>query len=49
VIAMLEPVIAGGIAWLVLSEALTPLQIIGGATVLVGIYLTERSRAGADS
>lgn len=49
VIAMLEPVIAGGIAWLVLSEALTPLQIIGGATVLAGIYLTERSRAGADS
>lgn len=47
VIAMLEPVIAGGIAWLVLSEALTPLQIIGGATVLVGIYLTERARQSA--
>ena len=47
VIAMLEPVIAGGIAWLVLSEALTPLQIIGGATVLAGIYLTERARQGA--
>jgi drug/metabolite transporter (DMT)-like permease len=47
VIAMLEPVIAGGIAWLVLSEALTPLQILGGATVLVGIYLTERARQGA--
>jgi drug/metabolite transporter (DMT)-like permease len=47
VIAMLEPVIAGGIAWLVLSEALTPLQIIGGATVLAGIYLTERARPGA--
>lgn len=46
VIAMLEPVIAGGIAWLVLTEALTPLQIIGGATVLVGIYLTERARQG---
>ena len=44
VIAMLEPVIAGGIAWIVLSEALTPLQILGGATVLVGIYLTERAR-----
>lgn len=49
VIAMLEPVIAGGIAWLVLSEALTPLQIIGGATVLAGIYLTELSRVGADN
>jgi drug/metabolite transporter (DMT)-like permease len=44
VIAMLEPVIAGGIAWIVLSEALTSLQILGGATVLVGIYLTERAR-----
>ena len=47
VIAMLEPVIAGGIAWIVLSEALSPLQIFGGATVLVGIYLTERARQGA--
>lgn len=47
VIAMLEPVIAGGVAWLVLTEALTPLQIVGGATVLVGIYLTERARQGA--
>ena len=47
VIAMLEPVIAGGIAWIVLSEALTPLQILGGATVLVGIYLTERARQEA--
>jgi drug/metabolite transporter (DMT)-like permease len=34
---------------LVLSEALTPLQIIGGATVLAGIYLTELSRVGADN
>ena len=48
VIAMLEPVIAGGVAWLVLSEALTPLQILGGATVLIGIYLTERARQGSD-
>jgi len=47
VIAMLEPVIAGCIAWIVLSEALTPLQILGGATVLVGIYLTERARQEA--
>lgn len=47
VIAMLEPVIAGAIAWIVLSEALTPLQIIGGGTVLAGIYLTERARLGA--
>lgn len=44
VIGMTEPVIAGVIAWVVLSEALTPLQIIGGATVLAGIYLTERAR-----
>lgn len=47
VIAMLEPVIAGAIAWIVLSEALTPLQVIGGGTVLAGIYLTERARLGA--
>jgi len=48
VIAMTEPVIAGAIAWVVLSEALTPVQLLGGFTVLFGIYLTEKSRQSAD-
>lgn len=44
VIAMTEPVIAGAIAWIVLSEALSLIQLLGGFTVLFGIYLTEKSR-----
>jgi drug/metabolite transporter (DMT)-like permease len=41
---MLEPVIAGFFAWFALSEQLSPIQILGGAIVLAGIYLAERSR-----
>jgi len=43
-IGMTEPLIASIIAWIVLSEVLTPIQIAGGAIVLVGVYLAERSR-----
>jgi drug/metabolite transporter (DMT)-like permease len=43
-VGMSEPVIAGVIAWVVLGEVLLPVQIIGGAVVLVGIVLAERSR-----
>ncbi len=43
-IGMTEPLIASIIAWIALSEVLTPLQIAGGAIVLVGVYLAERSR-----
>lgn len=43
-IGMTEPLIASIIAWIVLSEVLTPVQIAGGAIVLVGVYLAERSR-----
>ena len=44
VIAMSEPVVAGGIAWFVLGESLTVIQLFGGLVVLFGIYLTERAR-----
>jgi len=44
IIGMTEPLIASIIAWIVLSEVLTPVQIAGGAIVLVGVYLAERSR-----
>ena len=43
-IGMTEPLIASIIAWIVLSEVLTPVQIAGGAIVLAGVYLAERSR-----
>lgn len=44
IIGMTEPLIASIIAWIVLAEVLTPVQIAGGAIVLVGVYLAERSR-----
>lgn len=44
VVGMTEPVIASGIAFVFLGEALTPLQIVGGAVVLIGVLLAETSR-----
>ena len=40
----LEPVIAGVIAWSVLSERLEPLQVAGGGVVLVGIVVAQSVR-----
>ncbi len=45
VIGMLEPVMAGGFAWLWLSERLTILQLLGGAIVIVGILLADTARS----
>jgi len=42
VIGMLEPVIAGIFAWLWLSQSWSLVQLIGGAIVLVGIYIADR-------
>jgi len=39
---LLQPVIAALFAWLLLGEALSALQIAGGAVVLIGIYLARR-------
>ena len=44
VIGMLEPVVAGGFAWWWLSEVLRPIQLIGGAIVIIGIILADRVR-----
>ena len=46
-----EPILSTALAFLVLAEAPGPLKLVGGALVLVGIYLTmqaerKRSRAG---
>jgi drug/metabolite transporter (DMT)-like permease len=37
-----QPVMAALFAWLLLSEGLMPLQILGGLIVLAGIYLARR-------
>lgn len=43
-IGLTEPLLATIIAWLALGEVLTPLQIVGGALILTGVVLAERSR-----
>jgi drug/metabolite transporter (DMT)-like permease len=43
----LEPVFAGVIAWIVLDQVLTPVQLLGGTVVLVGVVLAETSRRSA--
>ena len=42
---LLQPVMAAAFAWLILSESLVPLQIVGGVVVLAGIYLARRGSA----
>jgi len=44
-VGMLEPVLAGLVAWLVLGEALAPVQLVGGAVVLAGLALAQSARA----
>ena len=39
---LLQPVLAGAFAWLLLAEPLSALQCAGGAVVLAGIYLAHR-------
>ena len=43
-VGMAEPVLAGLVAWVVLSEELSTVQLMGGAVVLAGIVLAETSR-----
>jgi drug/metabolite transporter (DMT)-like permease len=45
VIGMLEPVFAGIVAWLLLNEALTFVQLLGAAVILIGIFLADRARS----
>lgn len=42
---LMQPVAAAFFAWLILAEALAPLQAAGGAVVLTGILLARRSLA----
>ncbi len=44
IIAMLEPVTAAAIAWVVLGESLAVIQLLGGALVLVGVGIAETAR-----
>ena len=48
-LGMAEPVLAAGVAYVVLGEALSPLQLLGGAVVLTGIVLAETARTAHPS
>jgi len=40
---MLEPILAGGFAWVLLKETFNFVQLVGAAIVLVGIYLADKA------
>lgn len=40
---LLQPVVAAMLAWVLLGEALTPMQCLGGAIVLAGIWTARRA------
>lgn len=44
VVTMIEPVAAAGIAWAVLDQSLTAVQILGAGVALLGILLVELAR-----
>jgi drug/metabolite transporter (DMT)-like permease len=43
-LGMAEPVTSGLVAWVVLSEALSTVQVLGGAVVIAGIAAAETAR-----
>jgi drug/metabolite transporter (DMT)-like permease len=43
VLILWQPVLVGILGWVILAEALTPVQLIGGALVLVGVWLARRA------
>jgi len=43
-LGMAEPVLAALVAWVVLGEVLSSVQLVGGAVVLTGIVLAETAR-----
>jgi len=43
-VGMLEPVVAAGVAWLWLEQALTTIQVVGGLVVLAGVALAQAAR-----
>lgn len=49
IIGMVEPVIAGAIAWFTLDEVLNPAQLAGSALLLAGVGLAETARIARSS
>ena len=44
ILGLVEPVIASLVAFILLGEILSTIQLIGGAIVLIGVTLAETAR-----
>jgi len=44
---LIQPVMASIFAWIIFGEAIGPVQFVGGAVVLAGIWLARRGSPGA--
>jgi drug/metabolite transporter (DMT)-like permease len=44
VTVLVQPVVAAGLGWLVFTEAVTPVQALGAATLLAGVILAQWSQ-----
>lgn len=44
VLGMIEPVLAGAFAWIWLNQGWSPIQLMGGFIVLIGIYVADRTK-----
>lgn len=49
IVTTTEPVLAAALAWLLLGQALTGPQLVGGALVVAGVLLAQLSRPAAES
>ncbi len=43
-VGLSEPLFATIIAWALLGESLTAIQILGGTLIIVGVFIAERAR-----
>ena len=44
VLSMIEVLVAAGVAWALLGESLTPVQLVGGAVLLAGVVVVQLRR-----
>jgi drug/metabolite transporter (DMT)-like permease len=47
VLGMIEPVLAGALAWVWLNQSWDLIQLMGALVVLIGIYIADRSKSAA--
>ena len=48
ILMLFEPVVGVALAALLLAEGLAPLQVLGGATILLAALLVQRGSAGRE-